>query len=135
MKFREFASLLARPALRRDPLSRCQSIADLRERAKPFLPRGVFDFVEGGSGDETTLRRNRRALRELELVPRVLRKPSQLDTRTEIFGCASPLPFALGPTGAAPGLIRSGGELSVARAASTAGIPYTASQFAGRTLG
>ena len=38
MTFRDFASFLARPALRRDPLSRCQSIADLRERAKPFLP-------------------------------------------------------------------------------------------------
>ena len=68
MKFREFASLLARPTPRRDPLSRCHSIDDLRERANAFLPRGLFDFVEGGSGDETTLRRNRRALREFELV-------------------------------------------------------------------
>jgi len=134
MTFREFASLLARPTPRRDPLSRCHSIDDLRERAKPFLPRGLFDFVEGGSGDETTLRRNRRALREFELVPQVLRKPSRLDTRTEIFGCASSLPFALGPTGVAPGLIRSGGELSVARAASAAGIPYTVSPFALETL-
>jgi L-lactate dehydrogenase (cytochrome) len=134
VKLREFASLVARPRLRGDPLSSCQSIADLRERAKPFLPRGVFDFVEGGSGDETTLRRNRQALDELELVPHVLRKPSPLDTRTEIFGSASPLPFALGPTGAAPGLLRSGGELSVARAASASGVPYTVSPFALETL-
>jgi len=132
MKLRELASLVARPPLR--PLSRCHSIDDLRDRAKPFLPRGLFDFVEGGSGDETTMRRNRQALDELELVPHVLRKPSPLDTSTEIFGCASPLPFALGPTGAAPGLLRSGGELAVTRAASAAGIPYTVSPFALETI-
>jgi L-lactate dehydrogenase (cytochrome) len=133
VRFREFASLLGRPTLRPNPLGRCYSIDDLRQEAKRFLPRGVFDFVEGGSGDETTLRRNRQGLLELDLVPRVLRNPSGVDTRTEIFGCASPLPLALAPIGSV-GLIRNGGDLSVVRGASAAGIPYAVSSFAMETL-
>src|SRR2546425_4531953 len=80
VRVRELASLLTRPALRPNPLGHCHSIDDLRQEARRFLPRAVFDFIDGGSGDETTLRRNRQALLELELVPRVLRDVSKVDT-------------------------------------------------------
>jgi L-lactate dehydrogenase (cytochrome) len=93
----------------------------------------VFEFVDGGAGDETTLRRNRQALLELELVPRVLRDVSDVDTTTEIFGCLSPLPLALAPMGSA-GVVRSGGELSVARAAAAVGIPYALSSYSTESL-
>jgi isopentenyl diphosphate isomerase/L-lactate dehydrogenase-like FMN-dependent dehydrogenase len=36
------------------------SIEDLRELARRRLPRGVFDFFDGGAEDEITLRANRR---------------------------------------------------------------------------
>jgi L-lactate dehydrogenase (cytochrome) len=133
VRVREFASLLTRPALRPNRLAHCHSIDDLRQEARRFLPRVVFDFIDGGAGDETTLRRNRQALLELEFVPRVLRDVSEVDTTTEIFGCPSPLPFALAPTGST-GVVRSGGELSVAHGAAAVGIPYALSSYSTESL-
>ena len=37
------------------------NIDDLRKLAKRRLPRAVFDFIDGGAGDERTLRENRQA--------------------------------------------------------------------------
>jgi (S)-mandelate dehydrogenase len=34
------------------------SIADLRNLARRRLPKAVFDFVDGGAGDEHTLKAN-----------------------------------------------------------------------------
>ena len=52
-------------------LDRALSIADLRLLAARRLPRVVFDFIEGGAGDEITLRDNEAAFQDWQLVPRV----------------------------------------------------------------
>src|SRR5216117_2196374 len=116
MKPREFATLLKPMAGRSDRLGRCHNVEDLRAEARHFLPRAVFDFVDGGAEDEVTLRRNRAAFEEIELVPQVLRDVDAIDLKTEILGCPSSLPLALAPTGGT-GLVRSGGEIDLAAAA------------------
>ena len=84
MKLREIRSLVrvARPAppygARR--LARCHSIEDLARIARRRLPSGALGYLEGGGEDEHTLRRNRAAFDELELVPRVLHDVSRVDT-------------------------------------------------------
>ena len=55
-------------------LARAASVADLRRIAKRRLPAGVFDYVDGGAGDELTMRRNRAAFARVEFRPRVLRE-------------------------------------------------------------
>ena len=36
-------------------LARCYNIADLRLRAKNFLPKGVFEYVDRGAEDEVAV--------------------------------------------------------------------------------
>ena len=49
---------------------RAYNIAALRAQARRVLPHAVFDFVDGGAGDEHTLRRNEAAFEQVALYPR-----------------------------------------------------------------
>jgi L-lactate dehydrogenase (cytochrome) len=111
---------------REQRLERAFSIPDLRLEAKRNLPRPIFDYIDGGGESEQTMRRNRAAFEEVELIQHVLRDVRQVDTARTILGCESSLPLALGPTGATGVLLRDG-ELKVARAAAAAGVPYAVS--------
>ncbi|CAL95087.1 alpha-hydroxy acid oxidase [Azoarcus olearius] len=101
-------------------------IDDLRRQARRFLPRFVFDFLEGGAGDETCLQENLAALRNIRLWPSVLRDTSGIDTSIEVFGERWRLPFAVAPTGF-NGLFRPDGDILIARAAARAGVPFSLS--------
>ena len=83
----------------------------------------VFDFIDGGAGDEATLRENRRAFEDWALMPRVGVDVSARNLATEILGRPSNLPLILAPTGLA-GLFWPGGEIDALRAAADAGIPF-----------
>src|SRR5262245_26115112 len=115
---------LLRPQLGRRDVSRHLCIDDFRDSARRSLPRSIFDYVDGGADSESTVRRNRAAFDEIDLVPRVLRDMTEIDLRTELLGCPASLPLALAPTGAT-GFVRRGGELDVVRAAGASGIPYS----------
>ena len=110
-------------------LARCYEIDDLARLARLRLPAGVARYLDGGGEDEWTLRRNRAAFGEVELVPRVLRDVSHVDTSTTVLGTAVPLPIVLSPVGA-PRMFHHEGELAVARAAREAGLPYGVSTLA-----
>ncbi len=102
------------------------SAADEREKARRRLPRPFFDYIDGGSYGETTLRENVSALQDLRLRQRVLRDVSQLTTQIELFGETLALPLALGPVGFA-GMFARRGEAQAARAAVSRGVPFTLS--------
>ncbi len=110
-------------------LARCYNIEDLARLAHRRLPSGARDYLEGGGEGEYTLRRNRAAFDELELVPRVLQDVRSLDTATSVLGCRVPLPIVLSPVGA-PRMFHHEGEIAVARAARHAGLPYGISTLA-----
>jgi L-lactate dehydrogenase (cytochrome) len=133
MKLREIAALVPRS---RTPapygvrcLARCHSIDDVARLARRRLPAAAAGYLDGGGEDEYTLRRNREAFDEIELVPYVLRDVHDVDTSTTILGSPVPAPIALAPVGA-PRLIHHEGELAVARAASRAGVPYAVGTLA-----
>lgn len=113
----------------RSKLEECYSIERLREAARSRLPRGVFDFYEGGAEDESTLNDNLQAFRRVRLLPRVLRNVAQVDVSTQLFGRSLGLPFAIAPTGAV-GFGWRGGDIALARAAAAHDIPYTLSTSA-----
>jgi isopentenyl diphosphate isomerase/L-lactate dehydrogenase-like FMN-dependent dehydrogenase len=104
----------------------CYNIADLRDRARRRLPRGIWEYAERGTEDETGMARNRAAFERVTFRPRVLRGVQAVDTTAQIFGAPSALPLALAPTGAA-GLLWHKGDLALARAAAAAGVPFTIS--------
>ncbi|HLW45805.1 MAG TPA: alpha-hydroxy acid oxidase [Acidimicrobiales bacterium] len=114
-------------------LARCYDIDDLARLARRRLPAGAVGYLDGGGEDEWTLKRNREAFGEVELLPRVLRNVRDVDSSTTILGTRVPLPFALSPVGG-PRMIQYEGELAVARAAGVAGIPYGVSTLATQTV-
>ncbi|MBV8669386.1 MAG: alpha-hydroxy-acid oxidizing protein [Candidatus Eremiobacteraeota bacterium] len=104
-------------------LASALTIADLRRLARRRLPRAVFDFIDGGAGDEVTLRDNEAAFRDWVLLPRVAVDVSRRSLRTTILGGASELPLMLAPTGLA-GFYWPAGEIAAASAAAAAGVPF-----------
>jgi glycolate oxidase len=77
-------------------------------RAKANLKPGVWDYVMGGAGTETTLNSNRRALDSYAFRPRVLRDVSNLDTSTTLFGYKMRIPVMLAPMGSIVDIIAEG---------------------------
>lgn len=98
------------------------SIADLREMARRRLPRVLFDYIERGSYDEHTLRRNRDDFDAITLRQRVMVDVSRRSLRTRVLGTEWAMPVALAPTGLT-GLFHPDGEIHAARAAHAAGVP------------
>ncbi len=102
---------------------RAHSIDELREVARRRVPNFCFEYVEGGSDDEVTLKRNRSVFEEIGFVPRTLVDVSARSQAVDLFGKPSAAPFMIGPTGFS-GLLTRDGDLALARAAASAGIPY-----------
>jgi L-lactate dehydrogenase (cytochrome) len=98
-------------------------VRDYRELARRRLPRFLFDYIDGGSYAETTLRRNVADLESVALRQRVLRDVGGLNLSTTLFGQDLQLPVALAPIGLA-GLTARRGENQAVRAAEAAGVPF-----------
>ncbi len=108
------------------------SIDDLRRRARARIPRQVFDFIDGGSGSEQTLRANVAAFAAQTLRPRVLVNVAQRDASVRMFGDVFALPILLAPVGLAR-MAWNPGEIAAARTATAAGtvsVVSTASSVA-----
>ncbi|MFG2073013.1 alpha-hydroxy acid oxidase [Nonomuraea maritima] len=101
-------------------------VADLRRLALRRAPRMVFDYVDGAAEGELAMSRSREAFARVEFRPRVLRDVSAVSTEVEILGRRVTMPVVLGPTGFTRMMHRVG-EPGVARAAASAGVPYTLS--------
>ena len=104
-------------------MSKAASAIDYRELARRRLPHFLFEYIDGGSYAEVTLRRNVADLEAIALRQRVLTDVSTLDLSTELFGRQQTLPVALAPIGLA-GLNARRGEVQAVRAADAAGIPF-----------
>ena len=102
------------------------SVSDYRALAKARVPHFLFEYLDGGSYDEVTLRRNVEDLRSIALKQRVLRDVSKIDLSTELFGRRWSMPVGLGPVGLS-GLYARRGEVQAARAAAAANVPFTLS--------
>jgi L-lactate dehydrogenase (cytochrome) len=102
------------------------TIADFRQIARRRLPKFVFDYVDGGAGDETTMHRNEAALAQLHFHPRQQIDVSKRSMETTLLGRRLSMPMLLGPTGLQR-LVHRRADLEVARAAGDADIPFVVS--------
>ena len=100
---------------------RVLNIEDQRRRAKRRLPRVVFDYIDGGAEDESTLRTNCRAFEAVTLRPRCAVATPVCDLRTTVLGTSVAMPLILAPVGSCR-LMFPRGEEAAARAAGEAGI-------------
>ena len=99
------------------------STADYRLLAEKRLPRLLFDYIDGGSYDEATLRANVADMRPLLLRQRVMRDVSAIDTKIDLLGERWAFPTALAPLGMA-GMMSRRAELQAVGAADAFGIPF-----------
>lgn len=114
-------------------LARAYNVHDVCRLAHRALPAPVLHYLEGGADDEWTLARNTAAFDEWALAQSTLVDVTQVDTRTNLLGMEASLPLMLAPTGMSQ-LFHASGEISVARAAAGAAIPYGLSTMATTSL-
>ena len=109
-------------------LNQCFNFHDFRKLAKKRLPGPIFNYIDGGADDETTLRRNSAAFRECDLIPRVLTGVKDVDLSVEVMGQKLDLPVYLSPT-ALQRLFHHQGERAVAAAAEKFGTMFGVSSL------
>ncbi|MFE2679170.1 aminotransferase class I/II-fold pyridoxal phosphate-dependent enzyme [Streptomyces hygroscopicus] len=109
------------------------SLDEYAERARTRLDPAVWDFIEGGAGDERTRAANRAAFDRVRLRPRVLTGAGEGDPSTTVLGRRWAAPVAVAPM-AYHTLMHPDGETATARAAGAAGLPLVVSTFAGRSF-
>ena len=112
---------------------RVVNIEDLRRLAQRRLPRSVFDYLDGGAEDESTLRENPRAFNDVLFRPRNAVAFKECDLRANAVGHDLAFPAILAPVGYSR-MMHPEGELAAARAAGDAGTVYTLSTISGHKL-
>ncbi|KRB83013.1 hypothetical protein ASE00_13575 [Sphingomonas sp. Root710] len=116
-------------------MTRWATIFDLARTARGRVPRFVFDFLEGGAGDDDGVDRNFQRLHEIELVPSYLTGVHRdtVDPSTTVFGKHHAFPFGIAPTGG-NALIWPGGDRLIARAAADLNVPVVNSTMGTATI-
>ena len=104
-----------------------------KTRAAEALEPGPFDYIAGGAGSESTMRANLEAFQRRRLRPRMLTGNSERDISVEVLGTKSPAPFLLAPVGVLS-IAHPEGELAVARAAASTGVPMVLSSAASHSI-
>ena len=114
-------------------LNDCYNFNDFRKLAKKNLPAPIFHYIDGGSDDETTLRRNTESFAKCDLVPNILASVGEPDLSTTVFGEKINLPLFLSPV-AMQRLFHHEGDKASARAAEKFGTFYSMSTMANSTI-
>ncbi|ESW83600.1 MULTISPECIES: alpha-hydroxy acid oxidase [unclassified Mesorhizobium] len=109
-------------------LQSCYNFQDFRRLAKQRLPGPIFDYIDGGADDETTLRRNTAAFEDCDLVPNVLAGVGQVDMSVTVMGQKLAMPVYCSPT-ALQRLFHHSGERAVAAAAEKFGTMFGVSSL------
>ncbi len=114
-------------------LENCYNFEDFRKLAKKKLPSPIFHYIDGGSDDEITLKRNTSAFDDCDLVPNILASVGKPDLSTNLFGRKIDMPIFLSPT-AMQRLYHPEGDKASAKAAAKFGTFYSMSTMANNTI-
>ncbi|UPZ33552.1 alpha-hydroxy-acid oxidizing protein [Streptomyces sp. LRE541] len=110
------------------------TLGDFARAARSRLDPAVWDFFEGGAGEERTLAANTEAFDRLWLRPSVLRGAGRPETAATVLGRSWDAPVAVAPL-AYQTLAHPLGELATVRGtADAARVPVVISTFAGREI-
>jgi len=111
----------------------CYNFNDFRKLAKKKLPSPIFHYIDGGSDDEITLKRNTESFNDCDLIPNILASVGNPDLSTTIFGKKIDLPIFLAPA-AMQRLYHHEGDKASAKAAEKFGTFYSMSTMANNTI-
>ena len=105
-------------------LKDCHNVEDFRKLAKKKLPSPIFHYIDGGSDDEVTLKRNTESFNNCDLIPNVfLADVSNIDLSTTVLGQKIDFPLFLAAT-AMHRLYHHEGEKATAKAAEKMGTMF-----------
>jgi len=102
------------------------NISEYEALAKQRMASAFWDYYQGGSNDEVSLRANRTAFEDIRLRPRVLMGTNTCDLHTTVLGTSVSMPILVAPT-AQHGLAHPDGECATARGAEMAHTLMTVS--------
>ena len=114
-------------------LNDCYSFNDFRKLAKKNLPAPIFHYIDGGSDDEVTLKRNTESFLKCDLVPNILASVGEPDLSTTVFGQKIDMPLFLSPV-AMQRLFHHEGDRASAKAAEKFGTFYSMSTMANSSI-
>ena len=109
------------------------NVFDYEKLAQTRIAPPLWDFFQGGSDDEVTMRNCRAAFERIKLRPRVLVDVSTIDTSTSVLGTPVSMPLLIAPM-ASHCIAHPEGECATAQAAGKAGTLMIASTVATRTI-
>ncbi|MEL6958986.1 MAG: alpha-hydroxy acid oxidase [Pseudomonadota bacterium] len=109
-------------------LNDCHNFHDFRRLAKRRLPGPIFNYIDGGADDETTMRANSAAFESCDLLPSVLTGVSEVDMSVTVMGQKLDMPVYCSPT-ALQRLFHHQGERAVAAAAANHGTMFGVSSL------
>jgi isopentenyl diphosphate isomerase/L-lactate dehydrogenase-like FMN-dependent dehydrogenase len=109
------------------------NLDDFRTAARSKIGPDLFDYIDGGAGDELTCAANRRDFDAIQLAPLVFRDVAQVDLRWSGPLGQFALPIGLSPS-AMQRLVHEHGELATAGAANTVNVPMIVSMMASCAL-
>jgi isopentenyl diphosphate isomerase/L-lactate dehydrogenase-like FMN-dependent dehydrogenase len=95
------------------------TLPEIRRAARARLVREAWNFGDGGSESEATLRRNRRHLDRLAIAQNVLVDVREIDLRTSLLGVPLSSPVGVAPMGGLV-LFHPEGDVEMARGAGKA---------------
>jgi lactate 2-monooxygenase len=106
---------------------------DWERAAEQLLEPGPFGYIAGGAGSESTMRANSEAFARWRLRPRMLTGNAVRDISVDVLGLRSPAPFLLAPIGVLS-IAHDAGEVGVAQAAASSGVPLVLSSASTHSL-
>jgi 4-hydroxymandelate oxidase len=109
------------------------SVSDYQRHAQARMEPTAWDYIQGGSDDEVTLRANCTAFERIELHAARPADVATCDLRTSVVGTPVRMPILVAPT-AYHGLVHPEGECATAKGAGMAGTLMAASTFSNRSL-
>lgn len=108
-------------------------LSALEDLARQRLAPESFDYICGGAGSEDTVKENMAAFRRWRIVPRMLTDVSAPSYASTVLGARLAAPVLLGPVGVLK-IAHPDGEIAVARAAASVGVPMVLSTAASCTI-
>ena len=115
------------------PSNKIYSIKEAIQLSKKRLPKLVFDFIDGASGDEKLSEINSFALDQIRLEPRVLRNVEKRSLKKKFFNYQFDYPFGFAPMGMT-NLSWPGADTMLAKESAKNNIPTCVSMASTTTL-
>ena len=109
------------------------NLFDLEKDFPNKLPEGVEGYYSSGARDEVTLKRNRSIFNEYELLPRLLRDVSKIQTSCTILENEIDAPILIAPV-AMQEMAHNEGEAGTAKAAATHNTIMTHSTISNKSI-